>query len=196
MTHQHASGEPRLALSRRRRIVIFIAAVFLMALYCLWHLSPIFRDLSETSGFPLIYRMAAGENLPGYAAGSGLVTARENLPAASGGGHDSRCAFTIKPREPALNNGRSLVIRDNCAASYPGEQREFIYPAQNPEEAAFVREEWGRHGGLLFGLFVYSGIILILSLWFLTEARSGFHNIGRNLWPGEKAQEEDVPPKL
>ena len=50
-------------------------------------------------------------------------------------------------------------------------------------------------GILLFGLFVYSGIILILSLWFLTEARSGFHNIGRNLWPGEKAQ-EDVPPKL
>ncbi len=140
--------------------------------------------------------MAAGEDLPGYAAGSGLVTARGNLPAASGGGHDSRCAFTIKPWATALNNGRSLVIRDNCAASYPGEQSEFIYSAQNPEEAAFVREKWERHRDLLLRLLGYAGIILIFSLWFVIEALRGFHNIGRNLCPGEKAQDEDVPPKL
>lgn len=125
--------------------------------------------------------MAAGKNLPGYAEGSGLVTARGNLPAASGGGHDSRCAFTIEPREPRLNNGKSLITRDTCFASDTGEQREFIYPVQDPERAAFAREDWERHSDLLLRLLGYAGIMLIFSLWFVIEALRCFPHIGRTM---------------
>ncbi len=123
--------------------------------------------------------MAAGKNLPGYAEGSGLVTAREELPYDTESYYSFLCAFTIEPREPRLNNGKSLIIRDTCFASDTGEQREFIYPVQDPERAAFAREDWERHSDLLLRLLGYAGIMLIFSLWFVIEALRCFPHIGR-----------------
>ena len=179
MTYPRTFGRPSSPANRRLRIIFFIVSEIVLVAYCLSFLRPVIRDLSETSGFPLIYRMAAGKNLPGYAEGSGLVTAREELPYDTESYYSFLCAFTIEPREPRLNNGKSLIIRDTCFASDTGEQREFIYPVQDPERAAFAREDWERHSDLLLRLLGYAGIMLIFSLWFVIEALRGFPHIGR-----------------
>ena len=179
MTYPRTLGRPASPANRRLRIVFFIVSEIVLVSYCLYFLHPVIRDLSETSGFPLIYRMAEGENLPGYAEGTGLVTAREELPYDTESYYSFLCAFTIEPQEPHLNNGKPLIIRDTCFASDTGEQREFIYPVQDPNQAAFAREDWERHSDLLLRLLGYAGIMLIFSLWFTIEALTGFPHIGR-----------------
>ena len=180
MTYPRPSWKQRPAPGSRLRIVMFIFSEFLIVAMCLCRLYPVISDLAKTSGFPRIYHMATGDNLPGYGTGYGLVTARKDLPSEQYEQYEADeyysflCSFTIEPREPALNNGKPLIVGDTCFAAETGDQRAFIYPLQDSEQAAFAQEKWGRLVFLILGLIVYAGIILIYSLWFITETLSGF----------------------